>query len=84
MMVMMMISFGIPTCFLSAEVILNFKMFREYNEDADAYVGGYTLLEMITYCCTCGKSAKINVVVEDTYEYDFLNENWEDEEYPQV
>ena len=54
---MMMISFGIPTCFLSAEVILNFKMFREYNEDADAHVGGYTLLEMITHCCTCGKSS---------------------------
>lgn len=56
-----MISFGIPTCFLSAEVILNFKMLREYNEDADAYVGGYTLLEMITYCFTCGKSSEIKI-----------------------
>lgn len=74
MLVMTMISFGIPTCFLSAEVILNFKMFRVYNEDADAYVGGYTMLEMVTYCFTCGKSAMIHEGEKDEYEYDFLNE----------
>lgn len=68
-MVMLMISFGIPTCFLSAEVVLNFKFFREYNEDADADIGGYTLLEGLTHCCTCGKSSRAKVDIVDTYEY---------------
>lgn len=72
---MSMISFGIPTCFLSAEVILNFKLFREYNEDADAYVGGYTILEGLTFIVTCGKSSRVKVEIRDNYAYEYLQEH---------
>jgi hypothetical protein len=56
-LVMAAITFGIPTCILTCEICLNQKFFRIYHEDADVWIGGYTITEMLTYAFTLGKSA---------------------------
>ena len=51
-----MIVVGIPTCIISLEFVLNFKLCQHYDEDLDMTVGGMTVCEAITYVFTCGDS----------------------------
>ena len=53
---MTMIVVGIPTCIMTTEFVLNFKMCQYYDEEKDAMLGGMTILEAITWMFTCGKS----------------------------
>lgn len=53
---MTMIVVGIPTCIMTTEFVLNFKMCQYYDEEKDAMLGGMTILEAITWIFTCGKS----------------------------
>ena len=54
---------GIPTCILTVEFVINYKFGGKWDDQAEAYLGGMTICEGITYAGTCGKSykAKINV-----------------------
>jgi hypothetical protein len=55
-MVMMMIVVGIPTCVQTMEFILNYKFCRTYDEEKDAYLGGMSVCEFLTFILTCGKA----------------------------
>ena len=55
---MTMIVVGIPTCIMTTEFVLNFKMCQYYDEEKDAMLGGMTICEAITWVFTCGKSMK--------------------------
>ena len=45
-MIMTMIVAGIPTCIMTTEFVLNFKMCQYYDEEKDAMLGGMTVLEI--------------------------------------
>lgn len=74
---MVLITFGIPTCILTCELCLNQKFCRIYHEDADVWIGGYTITEMLTYVLTLGKSAKESLREKDNYTYEHIKENQE-------
>ena len=50
---------GIPTIIKLIEFLILYKWCRYYDEDADAYLGGMTVCEAISYMWTCGKSFEI-------------------------
>ena len=66
-MIMTMIVAGIPTCIMTTEFVLNFKMCQYYDEEKDAMLGGMTVLEAITWIFTCGKSVKIPEPEKDVF-----------------
>ena len=79
------ITFGIPTCILTCEICLNQKFFRIYHEDADVWIGGYTITEMLTYAFTLGKSAEIREKEKDNYIYEHIKETLEEQhEYDEM
>ena len=49
---------GIPTCIKTVEFIIFYKWCRYYDEDADAWLGGMTICEAVSYVFTCGKAFK--------------------------
>ena len=64
---MMMIVVGIPTCIGMVEFLLNYKFCRVKDEEANAYIGGMTICEGLSYVLTCGKSARTNKYILDDY-----------------
>ena len=68
-LVMTTIVAGIPACLQMVEAFLLHKWCRHLDEESDAYVGGMTICEAISYAWTCGKSFEIKEVIKDTYIY---------------
>ena len=58
-----MITAGIPTCILTTEFFLNYKFGTYYDDEAEAYLGGMTICEGITYVLTMGASNKAPEIV---------------------
>jgi len=56
--VVLMITAGIPTCFVSVEILLNYKFCQTYDEATDRNIGGLTICETFTWIATCGKALR--------------------------
>ena len=70
--VVTMIVAGVPTMIALFEWGFSFKFCQYYDEEMDAYLGGMTTLEFITWMCTCGKSAKGKDSDKDPFITEFL------------
>ena len=48
-------------------LILDLKFCRTNDIEQDTVYGGYTILEALTYCMTCGKSAEFELPSQDNF-----------------
>jgi len=78
--VVLSIVVGIPTCIKSMEFILMFKFCRNFDEDENAYIGGTTICEGLTNCCTksmpseeSGNVEEIPITEQEIVEDDYLD-----------
>lgn len=59
--VVLMIVVGIPTCIKTMEVLLGYKFCSKYDPDENCQVGGSTVCECFTNCCSKKKEQALGV-----------------------
>ena len=74
--VVLMIVLGIPTCIRTMEFLLGYKFCSTFDPDENCQVGGFTVCECFTNCCTRKKKGledeehemELDDHIEDLYE----------------
>ena len=77
--VVAMIVLGIPTCIRTMEFLLMYKFCRKWDEDENAWVGGTTICESMTNCCTPKKKTEATVYEEADMDLDEYLEDQNEE-----